>query len=207
MRWMLALLLLTGATPAHADEAERAAVERAFLEGRLNDLSLLETADGWTRYARYVRDRYWRQGGDDWTAEGGPELLVRRRAWIRKHATGDAGPYPTADDDPLPILTALIVEREQRERDARIDATPIRDLKLTKRMLTKARRVGLDLLEVHARFVPNAEDLASADRADALATRNAWLGLGAVLLLVVACVVLAARLGRRPQERAGGDGD
>lgn len=197
MRSILLVLiaLVLAAPPAHADDAGRAEVQRLFLQGRLLELDVVvDDADAWQRYVVLVRDHYWRRRGvgEPVVPADASKLLTQRLTWIQDRGSKPARPYPTAADDPLPILTALIVDREAREQDGRVDAAPLRKLTLDGAE-AEALDVSLWALGVHRTFEANPDDVASADRAESLATRNAWIGLGAAFLLLLASVILARR--------------
>jgi len=136
----LALALGVSGAGARADDGEdaalvaararqRAAIERLAAEGRWEEIdSVLPTSPGDVEaFALELRDRWWRPTethgrGVPPTGDAVGDVMARRWAWL---AAGGEAPHPmpaAGEDDPWPILAALVADR-QRRLDASIDAT------------------------------------------------------------------------------------
>ena len=171
-------LLVAPLGSLRADDAAAQAreVELYFLQGALDDLPT--TDDPVATFARQVRDGYWR-------AVPGVARMPRAKL----------GHDPRLRD--LPVLSALIRDRMAREDVGVFEPSPLLDLHLTGQE-GEALDVGLNLLTVLETFQPNEHDLKSVARAEALATRNAWIGWLAVLGLLGVALGLARRTRRPP---------
>jgi hypothetical protein len=207
--------------------AERLAAQQEWLEGRPDRLEqhLGTVADGVEARALLpfaLRDLWWRPTGDealgarcrDVAADTEDPVLADQLRWV---LAGGGDPYPTygvAAWDPWPVLTALVLERQQREAvGARWlpDESPV----LRRRVLDApvawqdwyARWCAWFYDEVmrtayegeDPERVPEAyreADRAQARLAEDVGDRNAWLALLAGLLIAGGAFVLGRRASR-----------
>ncbi len=203
---LLACALMGEATPcARADDlptATRQMAELGMAEGRWEDL------EGTLGAARTPRQRlpleilaqWWRRSPGAAAAPLADDPLTARRLdWV---AQGSQGPYPElreGESDPWPVLTALVQDRLHRERmgvQGLPHAGPLEACAERLDPQTQARTIWF--LRDHTRWQmtvsfrqmpPSAAEIKAQVRAEELAARNGWLGLAAIVLLLLATVV------------------
>lgn len=204
MRWggLLFALCVSACNVAYADEATQQKMELRFLEGRLHELDeLVDPDDPWTQYILLARDLYWRRH----PAAAVPEdmdqsnaALRQRLQWLREARTSAPDAAAGADDVRLPYLTALLRDRARREFAEgfpnRTNGHHFQTLDLTSDRATKAVDVGLILLDVYEDAPPTEREQRETAEASWLARRNARIGIGAVVALLLACAFLGLRL-------------
>jgi hypothetical protein len=208
----LLAVLLGGRVPASAREplpaASRERAERAFLDGRLDDLDAIlgASADPVDVEALALRDLYWRprEGVEERyrPAASGPSLSARRIAWCLAPPPpgGARPPYPVpavGEGDPWRRLAALVADREDREaRGARAlaGAGPLPALHDPEVdwFVDNYARTAL----VGAPRSPEDEERAASARS--LARRNRTVGLAAVAGYLALGALLAFLASRRP---------
>jgi len=130
---LIALLATMGASAAGAEDKAadaRRAAEQTFLEGRCEDVEavLEERLDtpaarhrtGWWPIS--LRGRWWRGGGSvsgPLSAQPLDEASMQWRRWlVADHTQGPHRAFPDfagGGEDPYPVLTALIRDRQRRE--------------------------------------------------------------------------------------------
>lgn len=196
------------AGPASAEARARA--ERAFLDGRFDDLDAAVGAGTTLADAEpiAVRDLWWRPRAGYTPPTVAPDdgsLSARRLRWLLTggRSRAEAYPQPGPDEmDPYPLLTALVVERMRREdlgADGLPEAHPLwndpdegRRL-LWRWFLGRAYRGPRfeDYDEAERRAI-----LAQHERAQGVVARNRWLAIAGVAGLALACWALGARLRR-----------
>jgi hypothetical protein len=204
-----------GPEPEAVPDGRRAA-EQAWLLGRpdLAEELLGPTPSGEARLLLEVRDGWWRRrpAGPAPDLDPATGLLAARRAWL---AAGGVGPYPTsfaAGPDPLPVLTALIRDRQVRAQSGAAWLTregPLHELVPPPEWAPwweEWRAFFLDRVVRTAYVGADDSDLPPAERAaseDArrlaarLAARNGVLAPLSVLLFTVGALGAGWALGRR----------
>jgi hypothetical protein len=212
----LVAVVASAASPAHARELPpevRRMAERAFLEGRLDDLDVIlagavEPVDV---FPLLLRDHVWRRRSPaDVLEMDGYHLGSRRLAWLL--ADEPEGPYPQAESggDPYPILTALVLDRHRRETQGHTGLPQDGPLEALAQTLDpasegRARWFAGDwtrrLMSLTYREPPPHPDRVQRERdAEDLRVRNgrwALIAVGAFLLLAVLTGVWIDRLGRK----------
>ena len=129
---LLALATLASGPATAEDDAGapwRAWVQKEFLQGRLDqpfvDAALWEAEDPVALWPLALRDLWWRPAPDpdrrrhyEGAARSAPEVLQPPYQWLLDGGA-EAFPAPPAASDPWPVLTALILDRQRRERRGR----------------------------------------------------------------------------------------
>lgn len=209
-------LTALGAVPAGADgplpEGARRRAEDAFALGILEgvDASLRGATTDVDLEPLRVRDVWWRPAGG--ASAPVPKdldsLAGRRLVWLR---TGGQGPYPTpaaGENDPYPLLTALVLDRQRRETRGATRLLEETPLAPPAAQSEAARTFVQGVLPSALRGLTESPDEAERVRRTeirALSGRNQSLaaaGLGA-LLAVAALLFLLAR-GRGASPGGGG---
>ena len=222
---VIALLATMGASAAWAEDKEadaRRAAEQAFLEGRCEDVEAvleerLETPaarhrTGWWPIS--VRRCWWRSGGSvsgPLSAQPQDEASRQRSRWlVADHTQGPHRPFPDLDDggeDPYPVLTALVRDRQRRETHGHAGLPEESPLVLLAPLYDSKTHEALHYyLGENTRYWMNlaykgyAEDEYSRRMertAAALEARNGAWALWSLLLFVLLPVLGSLWLGRR----------
>ncbi len=211
MRFVVAMLaLLACASAVHAKELPesiRRMADRAFLEGRLDDLDDILTAaeEPIDRLPLLVRDTWWRMAGRAGVrraaSNAGDALIMKRLEWL-KLPEASAWPVPRdGEADPYPILTALIQDRVRREwkgheglpQDGPLKALAGRlDKRREKRTIWFLDRSSSHMMSVAYRGVSPHPDQVTADReAEDLRARNGLLAALALLGFLLVPTLIA----------------
>ena len=206
---------------------QRLAAQEAWLKGRPDEIeehlgSAADTTTAMHLLPFALRDLWWRpRPGSDLRERSHRALrrlegtLADQLRWI---LAGGGAPYPTfalAADDPWPVLTALVLERQMREMTGARwlpDESPV-----VRRKVLDAPEEWQDwyarwntwFYETYMRSAYEGEDIErlseavqaadaeQARQADDIGTRNAWLALLAGLLFVGGAFVAGRRASRR----------
>lgn len=210
-----ALALASTGRPSLADPpaTDAAALERAFVVGDLAALRRgpVETEDELVRALAWIRDAFWRptpalSHQAVWTED---ELVIAHAVWLTTRddpvgAATPARPDPLAGrPDPMPIVTALVLDRLRREREGRHSTRAEGPL--------AGVVASADIAYFLDDWVPGAyggpavfrerdraESAAFAAKQRAEATRNAWIAAGSIVALVALALVGGLFLARRP---------
>lgn len=219
----VALAAALGACPSRArageplpDETRRRA-EDAFVSGRLDDLdaALGTSTAPIDLEALAVRDLYWRPRGGAAAAlpaaafDG--SLSGRRLAWLRDasrlSAPGEV-PYPmpaAGETDPWPLVTALVLDRLERESVG--DASRAMGERL---LSTRDPRLEWFFREYAAPAYgvpigePSEQDAKRREETDRLAARNARILVLALLGFLILSFALGRLAGKDAAETAPG---
>lgn len=209
----LAALGALGPRRAAADPASpeaRARAERAFLDGRFDDMDAAVGAGTTLADAEplAVRDLWWRPRAGYTPPALAPDdrsLSARRLRWLLGDGRSRAEAYPRPgpdETDPYPLLTALVEERLRRETvgaDGLPEAHPLWDDPDAGRRVLWRWYLGRAFRGPRLDDFDEAEQqaiLAQHERAQGVVRRNRWLAIGGIAGLALACWALGARLRR-----------
>ena len=205
---LLSLLLLATTSEARDLPAEtRRMAERAFQEGRLDDLDVRlagrdreNPVDAWPLW---LRDHYWRRGIDP----SDPTKLV---VGDREIDVGNPPVLPPSlyggGEDPYPILAALVADRHRRETrgaDGLPEDGPLAALAATfdpekqeAEYYYSGPRMDWLMREVYHPW-PETELSQTIERSNRrLVARNKTMALWGLVVFLVAALGIGSRLGR-----------
>jgi hypothetical protein len=208
---LVGAICLAPVARAGPDEAEAARIQRALAVGDVGaraNVGVEGSSDFAAAYA-WLIDSWWRPVPPADPRMRAPDAstdeAARRVGWLAR-ADREANPVNLLDrrHDPVPVLTALVLDRIRRERDG-LHSTR------TEGPLSSAANdesIGYFLDE----WAPGAyggpaaiadrrpEAQASARGLEDEAARNVWVAIGALLGLIVLAAVGGITLGRGPHD-------
>lgn len=199
---------------------ERHALTTAYLEGNLGDLDRHtdRPADPDRALPLAIYEHYWRTAGADAKTDlsaliaASSGLMRKRYEWLRAPIPRGAFPVPAEPQkDPWRVIAALVLDRQGREGAATYDWAASGAVNVLAASMRAAESAGtLNELEIHQLAwiditrndissvyqgtPPTAGQQDAADEAASIASRNRWLAIVAVMLLLAIPIWVGRRL-------------